>query len=189
MAVVKYKDFVSNNVDYISVDSRDNQYCIDCKSRTGKINRFSVPIPENLRVEINGNVSEIIEVCNCLTVFGNIKNAQVRNCVNIDGVVEDLLNFDYNRIVVNKQLKIEKTEKSSTRASVLRVNGDIMRVFIRTAGSVLVMGDCCSAIVANCLDIKGSISRLEVGNCVYSKKSIKASPRAIANAFNQFMGR
>lgn len=133
MALLRYKNFLANNVVVLIVKDKDTEFLIQYCSSDGLWREQLFKKPDRIRVMINGNITNQITTGNTLVVYGDINRAKVGNSVSVEGYVTNY-NCPRNSITVDRTLKVAHGNDARTnmgkqsRASVLHIDGDTCKV-------------------------------------------------------------
>lgn len=183
MAVVKFGKQQFNNV--IALELKDHKTnvtesgYIELLHNNGAVEKIKFSKDNlKLRIEQHGNLNNL-HASNCATVVGNIEEAIVGNCLNVEGFV---VNYKCTRdsIKLSKDIKIlcglqaEKVYKQYYRADkrrtrIIHIEGDINKLKTDISNIQLktdIIGSVNKAIVDNTLGVKGIVKNCSVGNII-----------------------
>lgn len=147
----------------------------------GNLDSIVVPKYNLVRVEVRLDEKEVIPEVrseNCLTVFGNIENAKVGNCLAVEGFVKDYNNT--KGISVDRTIKVtygaERLKRNNSipsgkipHAHVIKIDGKLLKLTIDVSNvsiEPVIFGNVNTAYVSNCLEVKGTVFNCKVGNVI-----------------------
>lgn len=137
---------------------------------------------KRLQVGITGGVQNL-DIANAAYVFGNVSSASVGNCMYVEGFVKEFTNI--RGILVDKTVNV-KRELDETLDKIRKASGKFTNLLIEGVATIdlgacaltvvpVVRGNVGQFRIGNCVWIRGTVDRCNVGNAIHATMGLKES--------------
>lgn len=170
MASLKYGDIEVDDINLISIDAMNDDCFVISYVGSHSVNTLKFSKPNQLRVEINGNVGSIDSVKD-VTVFGNVESFISYNLIKVQGYIQNI-ECRSNNVIVNPSSRVIV---KSLKCDRIVINGDLQFFNVRyftndTSLDVIVNGNCGHVTTHNIGKVKGNVGKVVANTSVTCSK-------------------